>query len=138
MTWDRGRLTFNNDEEVPFRRRSNVKRPMSQSTVPVKVPTDSMTRSPNDTFFKNDSLCKAIGREKGQLCLTADPSWPGLLLNGQVLLARLRRAILQDSSTPGGSLRFAHRGLISFTPPACPGLSEAIPGVTATLYTNAR
>ena len=23
------------------------------------------------------------------------------------------------SPTPGGSLRFAHRGLISFTPPAC-------------------
>jgi len=51
---------------------------------------------------------------------------------------------------PGGLLRFAHRGLISFTPPACkpaarkgcedinPGLSEAIPGVTATLYATAR
>jgi len=52
----------------------------------------------------------------------------------------------------GGSLRFAHRGLISFTLPAykpaarkgcadiSPGLSEseAIPGVTATLYTDAR
>ena len=37
----------------------------------------------------------------------------------QFLLARLRRAFLQDSPTPGGSLRFAHRGLISFTPPAC-------------------
>ena len=44
---------------------------------------------------------------------------PGLLLNRQFLLARLRRAFLQDSPTPGGSLRFAHRGLISFTPPAC-------------------
>jgi len=31
--------------------------------------------------------------------------------NGQFLLARLRRAFLQDSPTPGGSLRFAHRGL---------------------------
>ena len=41
------------------------------------------------------------------------------LLNRQFLLARLRRAFLQDSPTPGGSLRFAHRGLISFTPPAC-------------------
>ena len=63
---------------------------------------------------------------------------------------RLRRAFLQDSPTPGGSLRFAHRGLISFTPPACktaarkgcsdisPGLSEAIPGVIVTLYTDAR
>ncbi len=73
-----------------------------------------------------------------------------LLLNRQFLLARLRRAFLQDSPTPGGSLRFAHRGLISFTPPACktaarkgcadisPGLSEAIPGVIATLYTDAR
>jgi hypothetical protein len=38
-----------------------------------------------------------------------------LLLNRQFLLARLRRAFLQDSPTPGGSLRFAHRGLISFT-----------------------
>ena len=78
------------------------------------------------------------------------PSWPGLLLNRQFLLARLRRAFLQDSPTPGGSLRFAHRGLISFTPPACkpaaregcedisPGLSEAIPGVIATLYSDAR
>ena len=78
------------------------------------------------------------------------PSWPGLLLNRQFLLARLRRAFLQDSPTPRGSLRFAHRGLISFTPPACkpaarkgcedisPGLSEAIPGVTATLYATAR
>ena len=36
------------------------------------------------------------------------------LLNRQFLLARLRRAFLQDSPTPGGSLRFAHRGLISF------------------------
>ena len=74
----------------------------------------------------------------------------GLLLNRQFLLARLRRAFLRDSPTPGGSLRFAHRGLISFTPPACkpaarkgcedisPGLSEAIPGVIATLYTDAR
>ena len=74
----------------------------------------------------------------------------GGLLNRQFLLARLRRAFLQDSPTPGGSLRFAHRGLISFTPPACkpaarkgcadisPGLSEAIPGVIATLYTDAR
>jgi len=26
-------------------------------------------------------------------------------------LASLRRAFLQDSPTPGGSLRFAHRGL---------------------------
>ena len=43
----------------------------------------------------------------------------GLLPNRQLLLARLRRAFLQDSPTPGGSLRFAHRGLISFTPPAC-------------------
>ena len=42
-----------------------------------------------------------------------------LLLNRQFLLARLRRAFLQDSPTPGGSLRFAHRGLSSFTPPAC-------------------
>ena len=78
------------------------------------------------------------------------PSWLGLLLNLQFLLARLRRAFLQDSPTPGGSLRFAHRGLISFTPPACnqqperaaltfnPGLSEAIPRVIATLYTDAR
>jgi len=39
------------------------------------------------------------------------PSWSGLLLNRQFLLARLRRAFLQDSPTPGGSLRFAHRGL---------------------------
>ena len=65
---------------------------------------------------------------------------------------------LGRNRSPGGrkqiwmglSLRFAHRGLISFTPPACkpaarkgcedisPGLSEAIPGVTATLYTDAR
>jgi hypothetical protein len=71
----------------------------------------------------------------------------GLLLNRQFLLARLRRAFIQDSPTPGGSLRFAHRGLISFTPPACkpaarkgcedisPGLSEAIPGVIAIIYT---
>jgi hypothetical protein len=66
------------------------------------------------------------------------PCWPGLLLNRQFLLARIRRAFLQDSPTPGGSLRVAHRGLISFTPPACkpaarkgcedisPGLSEAV------------
>jgi len=46
------------------------------------------------------------------------PCRPGLLLNGN-LLARLRRAFIQDSPTPGGTLRFAHRGLISFTPPAC-------------------
>ena len=76
-------------------------------------------------------------------CWRSHP-WPGLLLNRQFLLARLRRAFLQDSPTPGGSLRFAHRGLTSFTPPACkpaaregcedisPGLSEAIPGVIAT------
>jgi len=76
------------------------------------------------------------------------PSWPGLLLNRQFLLARLPACVSPGFTTPGGSLRFAHRGLISFTPPACkpaarkgcedisPGLSEAIPGVTATLYTN--
>ena len=81
--------------------------------------------------------------------MSETPLRPGLLLN-ENLLARFQRAFLQDSPTPGGSLRFAHRGLISFTPPACepaarkgcedisPGLSEAIPGVTATLYTNAR
>ena len=51
--------------------------------------------------------------------------------------------VFHYSATPGGSLRFAHRGLNSFTPPACkpaarkgcsdisPGLSEAIPGVIA-------
>jgi len=51
--------------------------------------------------------------------------------------------VFHYSPTPGGSLRFAHRGLNSFTPPACkpaarkgcsdisPGLSEAIPGVIA-------
>ena len=34
-------------------------------------------------------------------------------LRVQFLLARLRRAFLPDSPTPGGSLRFVHRGLIS-------------------------
>src|SRR6188508_2709420 len=42
--------------------------------------------------------------------MSRTPSWPGLLLNRQFLLARLRRAFLQDSPTPGGSLCFAHRG----------------------------
>ncbi len=74
---------------------------------------------------------------------TPRPSRKGLLLNRQFLLARLRRAFLQDSPTPGGSLRFAHRGLISFTPPACKpaarkGCADISPGVIATLYTDAR
>ena len=71
------------------------------------------------------------------------------LLNRQFLLARLRRAFLQDSPTPGGSLRFAHRANFlhaSGVKPAArkgcadisPGLSEAIPGVIATLFTDAR
>jgi len=47
------------------------------------------------------------------------PSWPGLLLNRQFLLARLPACVSPGFTTPGGSLRFAHRGLISFTPPAC-------------------
>jgi hypothetical protein len=38
------------------------------------------------------------------------PSWPGLLLNHQFLLARLRRAFLQDSATPGGSLTLRSPG----------------------------
>ena len=38
----------------------------------------------------------------------------GAVAEPPILLARRRRAFLQDSPTPGGSLRFAHRGLISF------------------------
>jgi len=46
-----------------------------------------------------------------QYLVPETPSWPGPLLKCQFLL--------QDLPTPGGSLRFAHRGLISSTPPAC-------------------
>ena len=114
-----------------------------------------MTAQTGWWFKLNESLnhhpaSRLFGCFAKSLDVVGCPSWPGLLLNRQFLLARLRRAFLQDSPTPGGSLRFAHRGLISFTPPACkpaarkgcadisPGLSEAIPGVTATLYTDAR
>ena len=42
-----------------------------------------------------------------------------------------RRAFLQDSPTPGGSLRFAHRGLISFTPSACkPAARKGCAGIS--------
>ncbi len=44
-------------------------------------------------------------------------SWPGLLLNRQFLLARLRRAFLQDSPTSVALARSP--GANSFTPPAC-------------------
>src|SRR6187200_1788250 len=57
--------------------------------------------------FATNCLC--VFRDSSQL---ERPSWPGVLLNRKLLLARLRRAFLQDRPTPGGSLRFAHRGLI--------------------------
>ena len=61
----------------------------------------------------------------------------------QFLLARFQRAFLQGFTRPSGWLRLAHRGLLSFTPPACkpaarkgckdmsPGFREAIAGVIA-------
>ena len=66
----------------------------------------------------------------------------GLLPNRQFLLARLRRAFLQDLPTPGErassppGANFLHAFGVQTSSPK--GLSEAIPGVIAALYTDAR
>ena len=73
---------------------------------------------------------------------SATPPAAGAVAEPQISPRTPPACVFHYSPTPGGSLRFAHRGLNSFTPPACkpaarkgcsdisPGLSEAIPGVS--------
>ena len=94
------------------------------------------------------NVCTAGKAERFESCSNRLRSQQESVVETQFLLARLRRAFLDDSPTPGGSLRFAHRGanflhaygVQTSGPKGCaeisPGLSEAIAGVIATLYTE--
>ena len=102
----------------------------------------SITTMRNCSFYRT-----ATARNGSDFC----PSWPGLFLNRQFFLARLRRAFAPGFTNPRwlATLRspranFLHASGVQTSSPKgaartlAPGLSEAIPGVIETLYTDAR